>query len=79
MPRRSTDYRDERNGAYDAVTPAGKRQPDQVPENLSPHQAAQRGADVRPEAPPPTGEPLPEGLVRPRKGPYSGKSGRRSR
>jgi|tagenome__1003787_1003787.scaffolds.fasta_scaffold20877629_3 hypothetical protein len=78
MVRQGTDYRDERNGAYDAVSATGKRQPHQVRENISPHQAAQWGADVRSQSSPPNEEALPEGLVRPRKGPYSRKLGRRS-
>jgi hypothetical protein len=78
MAKKQADYRDKRNGAYDAVSSAGNRQPDQVRELITPHEAAQVGADVRPEALPGTGD-LAEGLVRPRKGPYSRKSGRRTR
>src|SRR3978361_608288 len=48
MIRQGTDYRDERNGAYEAVNANGKPQPHQVREDVSPHQAAQWGADVRP-------------------------------
>jgi hypothetical protein len=82
--KKQTDYRDERSGAYDPVTPAGKRPPEQVAEAITPHQAAQSGADVRPEPllpereQLPEGQQLPEGLVRPPKGPYSRKVGRRS-
>jgi len=72
-----TDLRDERSGAYDAVNEAGRPQPHQVSESITPHQAAQPGADVRPESLPATAPVLPEGLRRPPKGPVSGKRGRR--
>ena len=45
----STDHRDQRAGAYDGVNKAGTPQADQVGELLTPHQAMQPGADVRPE------------------------------
>ena len=73
-----TDFRDTRSGAYDPVNDAGRPQPDQVHEATMPHQAAQDGADVRPDPLPSKEEVLPEGLRRPPKGPYSGKTGRRS-
>ena len=43
----SADYRDERSGAYDPVNEAGKPQPNQVPEAITPRQAKQNGGDVR--------------------------------
>jgi hypothetical protein len=73
-----TDFRDTRSGAYDAVNEPGRPAPDQVQEATTPHQAAQGGADVRPEPLPSQEEVLPEGLRRTPKGPYSSKTGRRS-
>ena len=73
----ATDLRDERSGAYDAVTEAGRPQPDQVRESITAHEAAQPGADVRPQPLPATQPVLPEGLRRLPKGPVSGKRGRR--
>jgi hypothetical protein len=78
MTKKQADYCDKQDGAYDAISSAGKRQPDQVRELTTPHEAVQVGADVRPEPLPGTGD-LAEGLVRPRKGPYSRNSGRRAR
>ncbi len=73
-----TDFRDTRSGAYDKVNDAGRPQPDQVHEAITPHEAEQDGADVRPE-PLPSQEPvLPEGLRRQPKGPYGQRTGRRS-
>jgi len=71
-----TDLRDHRSGAYDAVTEAGKPQPEQVKEAITPHQAAQPGADVRPDPVLEGGEVLPEGLRRPPKGPLNPTRGR---
>jgi hypothetical protein len=59
---------DVRSGAYDAISPAGKQQPPQVREKPTPHEAAQHGADVRSEPLPGTQDPIPEGLLRERKG-----------
>jgi hypothetical protein len=70
------DGRDVRSGTYDAISPAGKQQPHQVRDATTPHQAAQGGADVRPDPLPGTEDPLPEGLSRPRKGPLSPVRGR---
>lgn len=64
-----TDLVDERRGVYDPVTLSGAPQPNQVKETMTPHEAAQWGADVRSE-PVPSNQPvLPEGLRRPRIGP----------
>jgi hypothetical protein len=71
-----TDTRDIRSGTYDAINPAGRQQPHQVSEAITPHQAAQGGADVRPEPLAGTQDPVPEGLIRPRKGPLSPRRGR---
>ncbi|WP_407176134.1 hypothetical protein [Bradyrhizobium sp. STM 3562] len=73
-----TDFRDVRSGSYDAINDAGRPQPDQVHEAITPHEAAQDGADVRPEPMPSQEEILPEGLRRPPMGPYSSKTGRRA-
>jgi hypothetical protein len=73
-----TDFRDTRSGAYDPVNDAGRPPPDQVHEATTPREAAQDGADVRPEPEPSQEAVLPEGLRRPPKGPYSQKTGRRS-
>ena len=70
----SADYRDERSGAYDPVNEAGKPQPNQVPETITPQQAMQNGGDVRPQ---PVVQPaivLPEGLRRPPRGPVNRKA-----
>jgi hypothetical protein len=64
-----SDLRDNRSGAYDAVTKTGAPQPDQPKERATPHQKAQFGADVRPETVESNAPMLPEGLRRPRKGP----------
>lgn len=71
-----TDFRDTRSGAYDPVTEAGRPMPDQVREATTAHEAAQQGADVRPEPLPSNEEVLPDGLRRQPKGPYSSKIGR---
>jgi hypothetical protein len=73
-----TDFRDTRSGAYDAINDAGRPQRDQVHEATTPHEAAQDGADVRPEPRPSQEKVLPEGLRRRPRGPYSYKTGRRS-
>jgi len=70
------DLRDHRSGAYDAVNETGKPQPEQVKQAITPHQAAQPGADVRPNPVLEGGEVLPEGLRRPPKGPLSRTRGR---
>src|SRR3954447_1465526 len=67
----SADYRDERSGAYDPVNEAGKPQPNQVPEAITPRRANKNGGDVRL---PPVVQPaivLPEGLRRPPRGPVA--------
>jgi hypothetical protein len=70
------DLRDNRSGAYDAVNEAGKPQPEQVKQAVTAHQAAQPGADVRPDPVLEGGEVLPEGLRRPPKGPLNPTRGR---
>lgn len=54
-----SDLRDKRGDAYDREQ-EGNPQPPQVRENLTPHEQAQGGADVRPE-PVPGPEELPKG------------------
>ncbi len=73
-----TDGRDIRNGTYDAISSTGKEQPGlQVRENPTSHEGAQHGADVRSEPMPATEDPIPEGLLRERKGPLNAQTGRR--
>ena len=72
-----TDGRDVRSGTYDAISPAGRQQPPQVREAMTAHEAAQGGADVRPDPLPGVQDPLPEGLIRDRKGPLNPRRGRR--
>ena len=74
-----SDYIDKRGGAYDSVTPAGNPQRPQVKDKQTPSQKAQWGADVRPEPlpGPDQGYPLPEGLMKERKGPLNKDTGRR--
>jgi hypothetical protein len=72
-----TDGRDIRSGTYDAISPAGKQQPHQVKENPTAHEAAQHGADVRSEPQSGIEDPMPEGLLRDRKGPLNVHTGRR--
>jgi hypothetical protein len=71
-----TDGVDVRSGTYDSISPAGKQQPHQVKETPTPHEAAQHGADVRSEPLPGTDDPMPEGLLRQRKGPMNKRTGR---
>jgi len=73
---RGTDARDVRSGAYDAINPAGRQQPHQVREAITAHQAAQGGADVLPDPLPGSEDPIPEGLMRDRKGPLNPRRGR---
>jgi hypothetical protein len=71
------DPRDVRDGVHEPINDVGKLQPDQVPPKTAPHVAAQPGADVRPEFE--LSNPallLPEGLRRPRTGPYGPTKGR---
>jgi hypothetical protein len=72
-----TDGVDIRSGTYDAISPAGKQQPDQVREKPTASEAGQQGADVRSEPLPGTEDPIPEGLLRERKGPLNAQTGRR--
>jgi hypothetical protein len=72
-----SDLTDDRPGAYDPVTKYGLRQPPQVKDTTTPHQKAQWGADVRPEALPGTDPMLPERLVRPAAGPLNPRTGRK--
>jgi hypothetical protein len=68
-----SDLRDNRDGVYDPINEQGKPPPDQVPLKPTAHEAAQWGADVRPD--PVLTEnktpDLPEGLRRERKGPVN--------
>jgi hypothetical protein len=71
------DPRDVRDGVHYPIDDEGKPQPHQVPLKATPHEAAEAGADVRPE--PDLSHPgpsLPEGLRRPRTGPYGPTKGR---
>jgi hypothetical protein len=70
------DNRDLRAGAYDPVNDFGKPQPDQICQAITPHQAAQSGADVRPDPLPPENDVLPERLRRAPQGPLSPRRGR---
>jgi hypothetical protein len=72
-----TDGRDLRSGTYDPISPAGKQQPHQVKDAPTAHEAAQHGADVRSHPLPGTDDPIPEGLLRERKGPLNSHTGRR--
>jgi hypothetical protein len=70
------DPRDIRD-VHDPINDEGKPQTDRVPLKNTPHEAAQPGAAVRPEPDLPQPEPsLPEGLRRPRTGPYGPTKGR---
>lgn len=73
-----TDGRDIRSGTYDAISPEGKQQPHQVEQAPTPHEAAQHGADVRTAPLPGKDDPIPEGLLRERKGPLNPQTGRRA-
>jgi hypothetical protein len=75
-PKDSTDYRDERSGAYDAVNETGRPQPDQVREATTPHQVLQGGADVRSDPLPGPTDVLPERLRRRPRGPVNPRRGR---
>jgi hypothetical protein len=73
------DPRDIRD-VHDPINYEGKPQPDRVPLKNTPHEAAQPGAAVRQEPDLPQPEPsLPEGLRRPRTGPYGRTRGRTQR
>lgn len=77
MSKIGTDYRDHRHGAYDPINKDGLPQPPQVQERPTPHEAAQWGADVRAEPLSGTEPVLPEGLMRPGRGPLNPRTGRR--
>ena len=64
-----TDGVDIRHGTYDPINPTGKQQPDQVRDAQTPHQTTQNGANVRAAPLPGKDNPVPEGLLRERKGP----------
>lgn len=73
-----TDGRDIRNGTYDAIPPVGKERTGyQSREKPTPHGATQHGADVRSQPLTGTEDPIPEGLLRERKGPLNAQTGRR--
>jgi hypothetical protein len=72
-----TDGRDLRSGTYASISPAGKQQPHQVKDAPTAHEAAQHGADVRSQPLPGADDPIPEGLLRERKGPLNSHTGRR--
>jgi hypothetical protein len=74
-----TDGVDIRHGTYDPISPAGKQQPNQVKDEQTRHQLAQTGADVRADPLPGRDNPVPEGLLRERKGPLNPKRGRAAR
>lgn len=64
-----TDLVDNRRGAFDPVSNDGMPQPNQVSVATTDHEAAQRGADIRPDPLPGHEDILPEGLKRARVGP----------
>jgi hypothetical protein len=66
------DFPDEREGAYDSV---GNQKPPDTNQQTE-HERAQPGADVRGEPIPAENFELPEGLKRPRMGPYDRDTGR---
>jgi hypothetical protein len=71
------DPRDVRDGVHEPVNDEGKPLPGQVPLKTASPEAAQPSADVRPELD--LSRPafsLPEGLRRPRTGPYGPTKGR---
>jgi hypothetical protein len=70
------DNRDLRDGAYDPVNDFGKPQPHQIRQAITPHQAAQPGADVRPDPVPSENDVLPERLRRAPRGPLNPRRGR---
>ena len=73
------DNRDLRAGAYDPVNDFGKPQPHQIRQAATPHQAAQPGADLRPDPLPSSqNDVLPERLRRAPQGPLSPRRGRAS-
>lgn len=73
-----TDGRDIWNGIYNAIRPSGKEQPGlRVRQNPTPHEGPQHGADVHSEPMLGTEDPIPEGLLRERKGPLNAQTGRR--
>lgn len=77
MRKTGQDTRDIRSGTYDPVSKDGLPQPDQVKDKTTPRQKEQWGADVRAEPLPGTEPVLPDGLLRPRKGPINPRTGRR--
>jgi hypothetical protein len=70
------DNRDLRHGAYGPVNDFGKPQPHQVRQAITPHQATQPGADVRPDPLPSENDVLPERLRRAPQGPLNARRGR---
>ena len=79
MPKdaRELDPRDIGGGTHDTINDEEKPQRDQVPVKTAPHETAQHGADVPPEPELSHPQPdLPEGLRRPRTGPYGPTKGR---
>ncbi|MFL6799158.1 MAG: hypothetical protein ACJ8F3_17295 [Xanthobacteraceae bacterium] len=76
--KRQARLRDTRRGAYDPAGPARVFDPGEG--KATERQRLQPGADVRQGTPRPRRErpqgPLPEGLSRPRKGPYDKNRGR---
>lgn len=75
----SKDTRDQRSGAYDPVSRDGLPQSEQVKDKTTPHEQAQRGADVRADPLPGTEPVLPDGLTRQRRDPLNRHTGRRER
>ena len=69
-----SDKIDKRHGAYDPIDRDGLPQPQQVKDRRSAHENSQPGADVRAEPLPGDGPVLPEGLLRPRRGPLPRRS-----
>jgi hypothetical protein len=69
---RQSDLVDRRAGAYDRIT---EKSPHPMEEHTTAHEAAQAGADVRPETEP-SDEGVPEGLRRKPKHPVNPHTGR---
>ena len=77
MTKQGVDTRDVRSGAYDPVSIDGLPQTNQLSDKTTAHEQQQWGADVRADPLPGTMHGLPEGLLRPRKGPLNRRTGRR--
>ena len=70
------DDGDLRAGAYDPVNELGKPRPHQIRQAMTLHQAAQPGADVRPDPLPSRDDVVPERLRPAPQGPLNPRRGR---